>query len=609
MKIKNGKARNVPGWVDGLIEGVEPSQLEAGPGVGRGIIRSATNFFATRAGRMAVRGGSEVIRSLHESGGAALSKVLSLTPYSQTGAAAVGHYATGSKHYLYRLTSTLGFSTGVEATSRHDLGWNIATPARPVIAELFEKLYLVDGTEDYSARQSLVEVDSAGVVVAPTYDLDGNGGTAAAGIKAYCIAAFNGVLFVAGYDSEAVGAGRAPHLVRHSFLGVKPSLAAGFDKDAYNTIGSQGLAVRAMVPGKKILLLAKDNELHALTGSGAGLSGWRYAVAQVDNSKGFGVANPYALCHRAGKWYGVGQSGPFITDALTVDALAGYRAQSWRNVQRLDTAFVVEHPAREAILFGFNMSGYSGRSTQFPFILWVWDCLRETWVSDLDFGVNFAYVQPIPPISTLTSTPPLSPPGAPTITHASATTTSVTGVASLGDATAKTEVRYRISGSGAFFSVGQLLDPGVTAFTIPGLSPYTHYEIQCAHVKSGIYSAASASADAYTKLAVPSLIAWGGPGLPERVNIRWRQNAGGSHVLIERKVSTDPDINYAQVIDTGAQPAGIGLSLNNPTCGTTYRFRDRSYDASWPAAIQYSDYSNTDDAVACAGESDPGDPP
>lgn len=609
MKITNGQRRTVPGWVDGLVEGVEPSQLEAGQGLGRGIVRSATNFFATRAGRLAIRGGSEVVRTLKEPGGANISKMLALLAYSQTGAVAVGHHAGTSKHFLWRLTSTLDFFSGVEGTSRHDLTWGAASAARPVLAELFEKLYLVDATEDYSVRQPFTEVDSAGVVTVPTYDLDGDGGTAAAAIKAYCIAAFNSVLFVAGYDSEAVGAGRAPHLVRHSFLGVKPSLANGFDKDAYNTIGSQGLAVRAMCPGKTVLLIAKDNELHKLTGSGKALPGWQYAVQQVDNSKGFGVANPYALCHRAGLWYGVGQAGPFVSDAATVDPLAGYRAQSWKNVQRLDTAFVVEHPNREAILFGFNMAGYSGRSAQFPFILWVWDCVREAWSGDLDFGVNLAYVQPISPISTLTSTGPITAPGAPTIDDASATTSGVAGTASLGDATAKTEVRYRVSGSGALFSVGALLDPGVTAFVITGLSPFTHYEIQCAHVKAGIYSAPSASADAHTALTPPALTAWGGGGLPERVFLRWQQNAGGTQLLIERKLASDPDINYAQVLDEGIQAAGLGTDVDNPACGSTYRYRARSYEASWPAVLQYSAYGiNEHDALACGSEADPGGP-
>lgn len=613
MGREGWRPRAVPGWADGVIEGTEPDALDVDRVTGKGILESATNVVRTGPGRLAVRGGSAVVRTLNKAAGGVIDRVLSIVPYSQTGAIAVGHDATNSKHFLWRLSTALDWITGVEATSRHDLLWNSALAARPVVAELFEELYLCDGTEDFTARQSMRSVVSDGTVSTPTYNLDGDAGTAAAAMKPYCLAPYNSHLFVAGYDSEAVGAPRSPHLVRHSFLGRKPSAANGFDKDAYITVGTQGLPVRSMVDGgKNGLLVAKDNELYKITGAGRGNPGWQFALAPILNARGFGVPNPHALTYALGNWYGVNEAGPWICDGSSVDSLLPARQPSFRRVRRLDFAFVVPHPARNAILFGFNMSGFSGRSATYPFILWVWDLDSERWTGDFDFGVNLAYAQPIPSLAISgggggAPTGPTAAPSLLTVDDSLSTTSSVSGGFTIGDASAQTEIRYRVAGT-LIWSVGTTVPAGVNTFTIPALANYTHYELQALHVKSAIYSLASATANAYTKLSAPGFVAWGGDGAPIRVNVRWNQHAGGSQLFIERKLNGDPDINFAVVLSEGVQPLGIHSDLDNTAdCASLYEYRARVFEPTWPAILQYSAYTSAL-ALACSSEPDPGNP-
>jgi hypothetical protein len=607
LRIIGGRTRRVPGWDAGLVEGVEPDSLEASPGVGKGIVVSAKNVFRSGSGRLSVRGGSASSRTLHNAGGGVINRVLSILAYSQTGAVAIGHDSGGSKHYLYRLTTALDFFAASEALSRHDLLWNVALPVKPVVAELFEELYACDATDDFSARQSMRSIASDGTVNTPTYELDGNGATAPAAMKPYCLAAFNSHLFVAGYDSEAIGGSRAPHLVRHSFLGRKPSAANGFDKDAYNTIGSQGLPVRGMCPGEKVLLIAKDNELYRLTGSGRANPGWQFAVAPVDNTKGFGVVNPLALTYARGNWYGVNEAGPWICDGSSVDTMLPARLKSWANVRRLDFAFVVPHPDRNALLFGFNMAGYVGRSAQYPFVLWVWDLESETWTSDLEFGVDLAYVQPIPQLATANSAGgPSAPPSAIVMDHTSSTLTSVAGSFTIGDATAQTEVRFRVAGA-VLWSYGTTVPAGVNTFTIPGLSSYVHYEVQAAHVKSGIYSAASALADAYTAIPVAILFAWGDPAL--HVKLRFNNHANGASLSIQRKNFGALDATYVTI--QGPTPTAAGIATTNDitvVCGNQFTYRTIVTDAGWPAVLQNAT-SGGASATACAANADPGNPP
>lgn len=592
-RVRAPGPRHVQGWIDGQIEGAEPD-LSNPPGQQpRGVIESGQNFIATAANRLEVRGGSEVKASFTEPGAAALSKILAVVPFNPTGAAVVGHHAGTSRHYAYRMTVDLDFFTGSEATSRHDLVWNVADPARPVCAELFETLYVADASA-YASRQNLVALGGGGTVTSQVYDLDGVvGAPATGGIKAYCLAAYNGVLFVAGYDNEVDG--EAKEMVRHSFLGRAPSDANGFDKDAWNKIGAQGVPVTAMCPGRTILLIAKPNELYRLSGAGRGLPGWQYTVQPVDSTKGHGCSNPLALAHFEGQWYGVGDAGPFTTDGTEVWSLVNARRQSWRQVTNLDRAWVTPHPDRRVILFGFQMTPTdAGRSATYPYVVWVWDVDRETWSTNWKFSADIAHASAVGTASGPSASPgggsaPTVPPTALTVDDASATTTSLAVSWTNGDVTAQTEVYLRTGTAGSGY--WQTFAAGVSSGTLTGVPSSAKHWVKIRHTKSGIPTAFTAEEEAFTRLTAPTP-----PTLELFVaneiyvdNIN--HTADGADLQLERDT----------VLIHAFTAAAVGLYDHNDAglvSSQSYTYRARAFRSDWPAAINASAYC--DDVVGVA---------
>lgn len=105
----------VPSWTKGIIEGMDASVVPLGS------LADAENLVATPAERLAVRGGSSVVNTLHDSTGTELTTNLRLDAFTPTGMIDIGWSAGDSAHYLYRLTPTAAFFTGTEATSRSSL--------------------------------------------------------------------------------------------------------------------------------------------------------------------------------------------------------------------------------------------------------------------------------------------------------------------------------------------------------------------------------------------------------------------------------------------------------------------------------------------------------
>jgi hypothetical protein len=569
MPASNGVTEKIGGHL-GIIEDAEPI-LGFANGAPIGIMDSCLNYVPSGSSRLAVRGGTKSKLTLLDSGAAALSNVLSISRYSQSGAFFVGHRAATSKHWGYLYSADLATPNGanpIDLTAA-TFGWNTAAPARPHMTELFEKMYVADATRvTPGSRGQLLSINSGGAVTG----VDSDFGAGAEHNRPFCIATYNNVLFVSGQDS---GVTAAPAMVRHSFLGVSPDAANGFDKDAYNTIGARGEYVTSMVPGTNALLIAKENELYRLTGFGRAVSGWQYTVTPLDNTAGVGVKWPRAMTYAEGLWYGIGDAGPFVTDGIkNIEVIVRPRRRSWRSIISLDKAVVRYNPERRVVSFGVMLTGDTAIKT-----LWLYDIDSQGWVADWPLPAT------IVDMYSIVSGTALGPSAAPTalsITHASATLTSVTGAFTVGDASASTEVWVNAGGG---YYLDQTLAATVNAFTtVVALASSLNLQVKIRHTKDSIPGAFISEVQGYTKLATPSV----SQVLPKQydyVNLSYVQNADGRTLYLKRAAATIatftllPSGTYAFMDDNG----GAGLA-----CGNSFAYTVISEDLSWPAAIQQS---------------------
>lgn len=575
-RLANPRPNRVEGWTGGIRENAPPALAESAAKVA--TVDKSRNFFATGTGKLAVRGGSQIKATLN-----AANKVLYLRPFTPVGAIAIAHTDTSSKHKLWRLTSDLAFYTGVEATSTHDLVWDKATPARPIGAELFEKMYIADATIDYAARKGLVCVDSAGTVTNVSFDLGGG----AEQLKPYVCEEFNNHLFVAGYENKTTGAD-TPATLRHSYLGISPEAAGGFDPLAYNYIGAKGQRITGLKKGRGLMLVAKSNELHRVTGFGIAKPGWTFAVEQVQNTQGLGVSNPYAFTYAAGYWYGVGESGPWRSDGFSTESLVSARGRSWAQITNLAYSWVIYHPDRRCILFGLNQTPVpSGKSATYPTVIWAWDTQREVWITDISapsgsgFTGDFHYAHAIP---TTTALGPSAAPSGLAFTHASAALTSVAATWANGDATATTEIWVRDNETGASV-LWQTALAAATSATIGGLVQGKNYKVKLRHIKNSIATDFIAEVDAYTLLPAPTQITLD-MRLPGQsfVDVACGTTTT-THEYLERNASPLDDQSCTAPGIYGYHDTGLGH-------GVSYTWRARVYSSAWPAAIQYSAYTS-----------------
>jgi len=477
------RPRPFPGWIGGLVQDAEALPL--------GSIVEGTNFVPTAAGRQQTRGGSRIMLTLRDDAGtpAEISQTPLLVPFTPVGAVAVGWSNGQNKHYAYRLTADIAFFTGTESTSRTDLTaapsttWtNGSAAARPVAAELFEKLFLADATTAHASRNEMLSLTSAGVVARPTFVFAGG---AASALTPYCLEEYNGVLFLAGYGDE--GDKDRPEILRHSFLAKSPDAADGFNQDAYLLLGAKGQRVTALRKGRGLLLAAKDNEFYRITGFGRAYPGWQYQVESVQNTPGLGVSNPLALTFAEGFWYGIGAQGPFRTDGYNVESLVGPRQRGWRAITQIDRAWVAYHPERHVILFGvvrpLDLIVFPHFGTGvYPSAQWVWDIQRSVWQTDWTFGFNELWMAS--PVTTTTSVGPSASPSAPSTT--AQTATGYTANWTNGDATAQTEYWQKIEAGGTW----TLMDTLSAAVASSARTIHSHQEVywKVRHRRSGVTS-------------------------------------------------------------------------------------------------------------------------
>lgn len=497
MRIKNVRSITLPGFA-GVREDLDPSGWDPRKG---GVLDTAFNLVPVNGNKLAVRGGSAVKRTLTQG---AISQVLGIFPFSPTGALMFAYSASGQKHYAYALTDrgewALPTSSPTELGSRVSLGtdWATATVGNPQGEELFETFY-VDDASDLNRRPLVTLKVTGGALVAatPIYDLDGTGGNDAP-MKPYCLASFASHVFVAGYDSEA--ADPAPHLVRHSFLGVDPGTLPGFDPDAYALFGAQGQPVRAMAPGNTLLMAAKENELYRITGSGRALPGWQFAYQQLDNTLGLGVAHAHALCHVLGKWYGSGRGGPFISDGTIVESIVPTRRRSWASVDQLSVAFVKPHPDRNLILFGFHVAGSPSRPN-FPFELWAWDLVGGRWAPTQRYPQTFHFVGAI--AADVSSGPTTLPSAlAQMFDYGEFEFSAITGRFSSGDLTASTEVWTREADGAS--TLATTLPPGIQRFRVTAATSRLTF-VKLRHTKGIAVSEFSGETPMWSRLVAPEV--------------------------------------------------------------------------------------------------------
>ena len=587
------RPRQVPGWVQGLVEAAEPGTLAPG------TVASGENFVPTPAGRLRTRGGSRIMLTLKDDNGtpAELDHVCAIVPFTSVGGLIVGYSATENKHYAYRVTSDMDYSTGTEATSRHDMTaapsatWDNATdPGRPVMAEVWEKMFIADAVTAIADRNEMLAIDSSGTITSRTFQF---GAGAAAEIYPYCLEEYNGVLFIAGYGTEDAGDLDRPEYLRHSFLGKSPDAADGFHKDAWAIIGSKGQRITALRKGRGLLLVAKENEFYRVSGFGRAYAGWQYQIEQVEDTQGLGITNPKALIFAEGFWWGVSAQGPVRTDGYQVQLLVGPMRPSWRGIDNVAEAWCAYHPERRLILFGLHPSASAtGRSATWPWEVWAWDIERSVWQPNHQFGADLFHA------SAITTTTAEGPSAAPSSPVTSAETTSgYTASWTNGDATAQTEFWEKDPDTGTW-SLVTVIAAATATYARTGRTNHKSYYWRVRHRKSGVTSAwdVEAGTIAQTLISAPGQVATQ-VGSSAQVKIVLTQNAGGTDLVVE--FQTDGG-GYSVWNTYPSWPAGeFTVYDTDPECGVNLDYRSRSKDAAWPAHSVYSAVDNVDLTVGC----------
>jgi hypothetical protein len=570
------RPREVAGWVSGLVQNAEAGVLAPG------TIQEGENFVPTPAGRQRTRGGSRVMATLMDDNvsPAEIDHVCAIWPFSPVGALIVGWSNAEDKHYAWRMDADMNFTTGTESTSRVDLTaspsvtWdNASAPGRPVMAEVWERMFIADATTDISTRNELLSVQADGTVLSPSFAF---GSGAASELYPYCLEEYNGVLFIAGYGTEDAGDLDRPEYLRHSFLGKSPDAADGFDLNAWLLLGAKGQRITALRKGRGLLIAAKENEFYRISGFGRAYAGWQYQVDQLDNTQGLGIVNPKALEFAEGYWWGVSSQGPLRCDGFHVELLVGPRLQGWAGIDNTAEAWVRYHPERRLILFGLHPTETeTGRSATFPWVVWAWDPTRDVWQPDLKFGIDLFHASAI---TTTSAEGPTAPPSAPV--SSAETTSGYTASWTNGDATAQVEF-WEKKETGGTWTLIDVLAPATASLARTGRDNHSSYYWRVRARKNGITSAWSADAGtvAQTLIAPPGFNATQ-LGSTSTSKLDLTQNAAGTDVVVEKNVDSAGWVAFATYT---AQPAGDFTKYDlSEACGASVQWRARSVDSAWP---------------------------
>jgi hypothetical protein len=199
-KLKGDETLEIPSWVGGLEKNTPPALNEPG------TLADGQNLVPTQAARLACRGGSRIVTTLHNDGaGAEVTGLAGLFPWTSIGAVVLGYDTIQHKSYAWYMTQDMAFKGATEAQSRVDLSleptgtvfhgsWkDTGGSPIPQATELFEGIYLCDATLSVASRRYFLSLNQTVPVVqvgSPNPDVKvprfafagtGDNGTATAG--------------------------------------------------------------------------------------------------------------------------------------------------------------------------------------------------------------------------------------------------------------------------------------------------------------------------------------------------------------------------------------------------------------------------------------------
>ncbi len=367
-------------------------------------------------------------------------------------------------------------------------------------------------------------------------------------------------------------------------------------------IGSKGQRITALRKGRGILLIAKENEFHRVSGFGRAFAGWQYQVEPLENTQGLGIANPKALTFAEGFWWGIGAQGPLRTDGVTVESIVGPRRPSWRGIDNVADSWVAYHPERRLMLFGLHPTeAASGRSATYPWVVWAWDIQRSVWQPNHKYGADLFHASAITTTTGSSSGASGGPSAAPSSPSTSAET--VSGYQANwtnGDTTAQTEF-WEKEGSGGTWTLVTVVAANTALYAQTGLTNHVEYFWRTRHTKSGIKSQwdVEAGTSAQTLIAVPGCTAVQVESGPV-INVTLTQNSDGTDLVVEQQIDSG---GYTVWNTYASQPVGtFVVDGGSVDCDTVVDYKARSRDSGWPADGAYSTPSQVDLNVDCSDE-------
>lgn len=163
----------IPSWTGGLEKNTPPLLNELG------TIADGQNFVPLQAARLATRGGSRLLLTLHNDAGSPseVTGLCGVFPWTSIGGLVVGYDTTQHKSYAWYVTQDMAVAGASEAQSRVDLSleptgtvvhqsWkDVGGPPIPQASELFEGLYLADATLSQATRRYFLSLNQTVPVV------------------------------------------------------------------------------------------------------------------------------------------------------------------------------------------------------------------------------------------------------------------------------------------------------------------------------------------------------------------------------------------------------------------------------------------------------------
>jgi len=315
----------------------------------------------------------------------------------------------------------------------------------------------------------------------------------------------------------------------------------------------------------------------------------------VRSTQGIGATNPNAFVFAQGYWWGVSAQGPFRTDGFHVELLVGPKQRAWWGINNTATAWCAHHPTRQAVLFGLHPSeAATGRSTTYPWTVWVWDLTRDVWQPERKFGMDIFHA------SALTTTTAQGPTAAPSGgTTSSETTSGYTASWTNGDATAQTEFWEQDPDTGTW-SLVTVIAAATATYARTGRTNHKTHKWRVRHRKNGVTTTwnSTTGITAQTLISAPGLAA-AQMGASADIEITLTQNADGTDIIVEKQ--TDGG-GYSTWNTYTSKPSGTFVVYDlTSACGSVIDYRAKSYDSAWPTTDSAYATDQVDLTVDCSG--------